>query len=289
MKRILTVAVAVASMIAASRASAADLPVRTEPPAAYFPGAPRIYDWGGGYIGINGGYAFGQSEWGSDPLNPSGNNSTGNFHVNGGMAGVTMGVSGQFGAFVLGAEGDFDWQGIRGTSGSSFCTSLVTSTAANIFTVTPPAQPVLKTLNAPPAGLSCKTASNWLGTFRARFGYAWDRVLVYGTAGGAGANVETALNGLPYQNNAEWGWTVGAGVEIALAENWTFKVEYLFVDLIGSAACNHAYSCGYDVAATSTTNTSTSAVTTTSPIGSSMSVKLNENIVRVGLNFKFGH
>ena len=58
----------------------------------------------------------------------------------------------------------------------------------------------------------------------------WDRVLVYGTAGRAGANVETALTGLPYQSSPEFGWTVGAGVEVALAEHWTFTVEYLFVD-----------------------------------------------------------
>ena len=278
MKRILVVAVA--SIIAASRAFAADLPVRTGPPPAYYPVA-TIYDWGGGYIGINGGYAFGQSEWGSDPLNPSSNSSTGNFHVNGGLVGGTMGVSGQFGAFVLGVEGDFDWQGVRGTSGSTFCTSLIATSAPNTNV-----NGVI-TINAPPAGLSCKTASNWLGTFRARFGYAWDRVLFYGTAGGAGANVETALNGLPYQNNAEWGWTVGAGLEWAVAENWTFKVEYLFVDLAGNATCNHGYSCGYDVAATSTTVGTTT--TTTPAVGSSMAVKLNENIVRVGVNFKFGH
>ena len=237
MKRILIVVMLIATMasiIAASRAIAADLPVRTGVPA-YYPVA-TVYDWGGGYIGINGGYGFGQSEWGSDPLNPSGNSSTGNFHVNGGLVGATIGVSGQWGAWVLGVEGDFDWQGVKGTSGSPFCTSLITSTA----------------VAATAAGLSCRTASNWVGTLRARFGYAWDRVLVYGTAGGAGANLETSLSGLPVQNNAEFGWTAGAGVEVALAENWTFKLEYLFVDLIGTTACNHGYSCGYDVAATAT-------------------------------------
>jgi hypothetical protein len=79
---------AVASMIAASRASAADLPV-PGPAPAYYP-VVTVYDWGGGYIGINGGYAFGQSEWGSDPLNPSGLSSTGNFNINGGLVGGTM-------------------------------------------------------------------------------------------------------------------------------------------------------------------------------------------------------
>jgi outer membrane immunogenic protein len=224
---------------------------------------PPIFYWGGGYIGINGGYVFGQSEWGSNPLNPSGLSSTGNFNVNGGLVGGTIGVSGQWGAWVFGVEGDFDWQGVSGSSGSAFCTSLFPSNV----------------LNSTAAGLSCKTESNWLGTVRARFGYAWDRVLVYGTAGGAGANVQTSLNGLPVQANPEFGWTAGAGLEWAFAENWTAKVEYLFVDLAGNAACDHGYSCGWNAPATATL----------SAVNSNSSVKLNENIVRVGVNFKFGH
>ena len=91
MKRILIVAmrVSMASLLAASHAWAADLPVPAATPA-YYPVA-TVYDWGGGYIGINGGYAFGQSEWGADPLNPSGLSSTGNFNVNGGLVGGTIG------------------------------------------------------------------------------------------------------------------------------------------------------------------------------------------------------
>jgi outer membrane immunogenic protein len=226
---VMSMVMAMASLFAASRASAADLPV-PGPAPAYYPVA-TVYDWGGGYIGINGGYAVGQSEWGSDPRNPSGLNSTGNFNVKGGLVGATIGVSGQWGAWVFGVEGDFDWQGISGSSSSAFCTSILTSSTAP----------------ATAGGLSCKTASNWLGTLRARFGYAWDRVLVYGTAGGAGANIQTALTGLPYQTNPEFGWTVGGGIEVAFAEHWTFKAEYLFVDL-GNASCNHGYSCGFDVA-----------------------------------------
>jgi outer membrane immunogenic protein len=268
MQRIVIAAISsivMASIIAASRAMAADLPVRTEAPA-YYPAVATVYDWGGGYIGINGGYAFGQSEWGSDPLNPSGNSSTGNFHVNGGLVGATVGVSGQWGAWVFGVEGDFDWQGLSGSSSSAFCTSIITST---VVSIPPPVG----------AGLSCKTQSNWLGTVRARFGYAWDRVLVYGTAGGAGANVQTGLSGLPPQTNPEFGWTAGAGLEVAFADNWTVKVEYLFVDLLGTAACNHGYSCGYDAAATANLPAA----------GANIGVKLNENLIRVGLNFKYGH
>jgi len=274
MQRIVIAAISsvvMVSTVAASRAIAADLPVRTEAPA-YYPAVAPIYDWGGAYIGINGGYAFGQSQWGSDALNPSGLTSTGNFHVNGGMAGVTAGVSGQWGPWVLGAEGDFDWQGLKGTSNSPYCTSLITSSAAT----TPPATA---------AGLSCKTASTWLGTFRGRVGYAWDRVLVFGTAGVAGANVQTGLNTLPPQTNFDVGWTAGAGLEWAIADNWTFKVEYLFVDL-GNVSCNHGYSCGYDAAATTTGGTNP---TITPAVNSNSSVKLNENLIRIGVNFKWGH
>ena len=263
MKRILFFAVA--SLLAASRSSAADLPVRPGPPA-YYPVAV-VYDWGGGYVGINGGYAFGQSEWGSDPRNPSGLSSTGNFNVSGGLVGGTAGISGQFGAWVLGVEGDLDWQGLSGTSGSPFCTGLITSTA----------------INAPAAGLSCKTQSNWIGTVRARVGYAWDRVLLYGTAGIAGANVQTGLSGLPPQTNFVVGWTAGAGLEWAFAENWTMKVEYLFVGL-NNAVCNHGYSCGYDGL-----GTAPGVIPVVPALNSSTAVQLNENIVRVGVNFKFGH
>ncbi len=253
---------ATALLVLLGRASAADLPVPAAPPA-YYP-TTAVYNWGGGYIGVNGGYAFGHSSWG-DGSNPSGTTSTGNFNVNGGLAGVTAGVSGQWGAFVLGVEGDVDWQGLHGTSNSSFCTSLFTN------------------VGALPAGLSCKTASSWVATIRARFGYAWDRVLLYGTAGGAGANVETSLNGLPNQNNADFGWTAGAGVEVALTDNWTFKAEYLFVDLFNTVSCNHGYSCGYDAPAM------TMLQTTTPAVNGNNAVKLNENMIRVGINFKFGH
>ena len=104
-----------------------------------------------------------------------------------------------------------------------------------------------------------------------RFGYAWDRVLVYGTAGGAGANVETALTGLPYQSSPVFGWTVGGGIEVAVAEHWTFKAEYLFVDLAN-----------YDVAAVV-------GPPVVNAVNGNYAVRLNENIFRVGLNFKYGH
>jgi outer membrane immunogenic protein len=201
---------------------------------------------------LNGGYGFGSSTW-SDPLNPSGLSSTGSFHTNGGLVGVTIGVNFQSGAFVFGIEGDLDWQGIKGTSGSAFCTSVNTATGV--------------------VGASCQTQSDWMGTFRGRAGFAADRVLFYATAGGAAADVKTGLTSLTLQSTSKFGWTAGAGVEAAFADNWTAKIEYLYADL-GTTTCNSPGHCGFD------------GVVAGSPAAND-SVKFTESMVRLGVNYKF--
>jgi hypothetical protein len=47
-------------------------------PVAYMPVVAPVYNWGGIYYGINGGYGFGHSDW-TNPLIASG--STGNFNI----------------------------------------------------------------------------------------------------------------------------------------------------------------------------------------------------------------
>lgn len=77
------------------------------------------------------------------------------------------------------------------------------------------------------------------GTVRARVGYAFDRVLPYVTAGLGWAHQEVDYFqdfGFGLVNNLNEtkiyiGWTVGGGIEAALADNWTAKVEYLYADL----------------------------------------------------------
>jgi len=244
---------AMLSIAAASGALAADLPAPAPAPqaaAAYVPAVGPVYNWGGIYAGINGGYGFGTSSW-NDPANPSAGSST-NFSTDGGLIGGTIGANFQANAWVFGVEGDFDWQGLTGSSSSAFCTSVLGAALV-------------------PAGLSCKTESNWLGTLRGRVGYAADRLLFFATAGGALGNVETALSGLSSQSTTNFGWTAGAGVEVAFADNWTAKLEYLYVDL-GTANCNQSASCGFDSAA---------------PLAANDSVKFTENLVRVGVNYKF--
>jgi outer membrane immunogenic protein len=191
------------SLVVAGGAFAADLPQPPAPqaPATYVPVVAPVYNWGGIYVGINGGYGFGSTNW-TDPSNPFG--STGSFNIDGFLVGGTLGFNYQMNALVFGVEGDFDWQSLSGSNGSSFCTSVATAAAAT--------------------GLSCQTKSDWLGTIRGRVGYASDRVLFYGTAGGAFGNVQTGLNGLSLQSSTEFGWTAGGGVEVAFADNWTARV-----------------------------------------------------------------
>jgi outer membrane immunogenic protein len=241
-----------AVMLAATGSTlAADLPPSMPPPppprapAAYVPIAPPMYNWGGIYIGLNGGYGFGTSSWTA----PAGTTGPGSFNTNGALAGATLGANFQTGQFVFGIEGDGDWSNIKGST---------TSTTACLGT----------------AATSCtlQTSNTWLATLRARMGVAWDRVLIYGTAGGAGGNITANLSGTGITggstSNSEFGWTAGGGLEFGITDNLTAKVEYLYVDLQhGSYSCSAA-ACG-------------TAAAITGP------VSFTTSLARVGLNLKF--
>jgi len=175
-------------------ASAADLsrpaPYPTKAPPPYV--AP-FYNWTGFYIGVNGGYAWGTSNWSTLPSS---------FDVNGGLVGGTIGYNWQFGQFVYGLEGDGDWTDIRGSSGFARCSSF-----------------------------NCETKNDFLSTVRGRVGFAADRVMPYVTGGLAIGDIRTSGPAFAGVDQTNAGWTVGGGVEFALPANWTAKVEYLYVDL----------------------------------------------------------
>lgn len=95
-----------------------------------------------------------------------------------------------------------------------------------------------------------KDSATMFGTVRGRIGYAFDRVLVYGTGGlawgeqehgfGCDAARVAVTNGCQKKvggkafyvskSPIDVGYTVGGGVEYALTRNWTVKAEYLFTD-----------------------------------------------------------
>ena len=210
---------------------AADLPEPMPPPprapAVYMPAVIAVYNWGGIYYGVNGGYGFGNSQRTNTAVTP---NSSGSFSTSGFVVGPTLGVNVQTDAFVFGLEGDFDGSWIDGKLTNTFCL------------------------------VACETKNTWLATLRGRVGYAADRMLFYGTAGGAYGNVLSGFNGF-FDKSSEPGWVAGAGIEAAFSDNVTARIEYLFVEL-QNATCNT--SC---------------AVGTT--------VKFDTSLIRFGIDYKF--
>lgn len=70
------------------------------------------------------------------------------------------------------------------------------------------------------------------GTVRARVGYAFDRVMLYGTGGWAFSDTKVSLTGPGGSvSDNKWGsgWTLGGGLEWAFAGPWSVKAEYLYV------------------------------------------------------------
>ena len=76
-----------------------------------------------------------------------------------------------------------------------------------------------------------KFSNPWFGTVRGRVGYAFNSILLYGTGGLAFGSLKAQLPGGLSETNTSAGWTVGAGAEFAINQNWSAKVEYLYVDL----------------------------------------------------------
>ena len=111
------------------------------------------------------------------------------------------------------------------------------------------------------------TNLRWLGTDRARLGYVWDRLLVYGTAGVAYGNVRGTLANADFfvsiGDNTRAGFIFGGGVEWSFASAWSVKAEFLRTDFGNKTTYNISNRFPQDVSLT------------------------NIDIVRVGLNYHF--
>lgn len=157
---------------------------------------PPIFSWTGFYAGVNGSYNWAQVQ--HNYLNAFGNPS-------GGMGGLTAGYNYQIGQFVTGIEGDYDWGDVSHKQGFI-------------------------------DGSSSKLNMEDFMTLRGRFGMAFDRALIFGTAGYAGGNVHGTYYDAPgnfASSTTKWenGYAVGAGIEYAFTNNISVKAEYLFSQL----------------------------------------------------------
>ena len=187
-----------------SPASAADMPRKAVP--SYV----AAYNWTGFYLGINGGYGWGTSDWSSAVT-------SGSPKPKGALAGGTLGYNLQTGVWVWGLEADLAYSWMKGSDsgGTGVC-----------------------------AAPGCETKNTYLATGRGRIGYAWGRWLPYITGGAAYGNIKMTPNTGVTETKNKLGWTLGGGFEYGFGGPWSAKIEYLYVDL-GKATCSAA-ACGID-------------------------------------------
>jgi outer membrane immunogenic protein len=195
--RTILAGIVAALLTAPLAAQAADLsPPRYPEPAYVVPMA----NWSGFYLGLNGGYLWGTSDW---------TGGAGTFKVSPGgfIGGGTIGYNFQADAFVVGIEGDIDYVDAKDTASAAIC-----------------------------AG--CTFKDTWLATVRGRIGYSFGPWLPFLTGGGAWGNAEVTTAGGTV-SDTRGGWTAGGGIEYAFLGPWSAKLEYLYVDL-GTATCTAA-------------------------------------------------
>lgn len=159
----------------------------------------------GFYAGVDAGYGWGSSHQQDTPLPtpPAVIPEDGDYNVNGGFIGGTLGYNWRFSNWLLGAEGDYAWSDVSGAS--SVCGGV----------------------NA------CGTKLRSFGTARVRLGPVFGRTLLYATGGATFGDVHAYDASDPSANGTKWriGWTVGGGVEQQFSARWSAKLEYLYMDL----------------------------------------------------------
>ncbi len=284
-KKLLTSFAAFTALTAA--ATAADLPRRAAPPV--FTPVP-VFTWTGFYAGFNAGYGFDVSPRtngativnlpaGSPlvvgPLAPSQAVFGGSRSLDGFSGGGQIGYNYQFtpgAGLVIGIEADAQYVDFGRNR--------------NRFLLTPGFAPAANIAFVNPNGLS---SLDFFGTVRGRIGYAFDRVLFYGTGGFAYGSGGGRQFGLPNNSTDDFrtGYAAGGGVEYALPTDSflnffrssavTFKVEGLYVNLDRNNRNNGLFAFN--------------AATGASFFAPGFVGRRNDTefaVVRAGLNYKFG-
>jgi outer membrane immunogenic protein len=202
MMKFLLATVGLVALGIAAPASAADLAPYTKAPP---PPPVPIYDWSGFYIGGNGGGGFSHKCW--DVTNfrgPAPPFSEGCHDPAGGVVGGQIGYRWQSAGWVFGLEAQGDWADLTGSPNVSlFIPAWTNNSKIDAF-----------------------------GLFTGQVGYAWNNVLWYVKGGAAVTDDKyrgtvTTIGALfDSANETRWGGTVGTGVEVGFAPNWSVAFEY---------------------------------------------------------------
>jgi high affinity Mn2+ porin len=89
-------------------------------------------------------------------------------------------------------------------------------------------------------GTTVTNQIDYIATLRARFGYAFDHWLIYGTGGFAWSQARFGESpGVASDEDkvilTRTGWSLGFGTEVAITPDWTARIEYLY-DRFGTVA-----------------------------------------------------
>jgi outer membrane immunogenic protein len=187
--------------------------------------------------------------WANTDWNDTVFGSFGSNTASGALGGVQVGCNYQVGGWVFGIQGDYDWTSINN--------NITNPLAPAVFALTD--QEKIKSL----------------ASVTGRVGYAWDRFLGYVKGGGAWVQGDYGfqVGGFSFATASvtQSGWTVGVGGEYAFLNWLTGFIEYDYYNFNNSNStaliCTRAV-CGIAAA--------------------NVGVTMNINVVKVGLNFKFG-
>lgn len=200
-RRFVALAGAALLALAGQQVSAADLPLKAAPRAV----APT-FSWGGYYVGLHSGYAWGDAE-----LFVPGSAASGTpvAHPDSYTFGGHVGYRRQINAWVLGGEADLSW--LDGDNAG----------------VVP---------NFPSQSFRAKT--RWDASLRGVLGYTFNRWMVYATGGwswlsifgcGETTGVAVCLTDTSVTRTID-GWTAGGGLAYAYSDNLIARLEYLYAD-----------------------------------------------------------
>lgn len=167
--------------------------------------------------------------------------------------------------WLAGVEADLQWSGEKAYGLASFDTGSGTTCRNCSFNNT--------------TGITARLS--WFGTYRARAGYEWNGLWLYGTGGLAfggisvsGINTLTSLvNSVPVgsvlapysYSSTEFGWVAGFGVEGLIGNGkWRWKAEYLHLQFYPAGG----------------------GLFGPTPVGAVNINGFTDDIVRVGLNYR---